>query len=59
MSDIRIKLLSTGNLSSALIDEAAAKGILIDAISFIETESVKHRALEALLQRPASSHFYE
>jgi uroporphyrinogen-III synthase len=49
--------LSTGELSSALIDEAAAKGILIDAFSFIETEPMEQRQLEELLKRPLAAIF--
>jgi uroporphyrinogen-III synthase len=57
MSDLRIHLLSTGSLSDALIDTAAAKGIGIDAISFIATDPVGQPALEGLLDRPLTAVF--
>lgn len=57
MSDLRIYLLSTSALSDALIDEAATKGIGIDAISFIATEPVEQPALEGLLGRSLTAVF--
>lgn len=57
MSDLRIHLLSTGALSDALIVEAAAKGIGIEAIPFITTEPVEQPALEGLLNRPLTAVF--
>ncbi|HVS97375.1 MAG TPA: uroporphyrinogen-III synthase [Puia sp.] len=52
MPNTRIHLLSTGELSPTLIREATAKGVVIDAISFIQTEPVAQPGLEELLGRP-------
>lgn len=57
MSDLRIHLLSTGALPDTLINEAAKKGIGIDAISFIATEHVDQPALGELLRRPLTAVF--
>jgi uroporphyrinogen-III synthase len=57
MSDLRIHLLSTSELSDALIDEAATRGIGIDVLSFIATEPVTQPALEGLLKRPLTAVF--
>lgn len=57
MSDFRIYLLSTGTLPEALIDEAATKGVGIDAIPFILTEPVEQPVLEGLLKRSLTAVF--
>lgn len=57
MSDLRIHLLSTGALPAALIEEATAKGIAMEAISFITTEPVKQPALHELIRRPLTAVF--
>ena len=52
MPDIRIHLLSTGELPSALIREAETKGVAIYAVPFIQTEPVGQPGLPDLLNRP-------
>ena len=57
MSDLRIHLLSTGALPATLIESAMAKGIEIEAVSFIATEPVELPALGELTKRPLTAVF--